>query len=162
VLAGVNTAIDMDNILRSIEGNMAMTVHSVSGGAWKMSMCAELGHSSWLADVDYWKKSCPSGSKIVDWRTNGYCYTDGKTSFYFGVSDDKQFYGGSDAIVAMGYSHEAAKTLPAWIKDSIMGKKLAWVVGLNAILQDTSTSNAVSTLLKPLLGEVHTLLYSVK
>ncbi len=73
---------------------------SLTDNNMKMTMAAKLSHANWLGDVDYWKTSCPNGAKIANWGKNAYFYTDGKTSFYFGVTDDKQFFSGSDQLMA--------------------------------------------------------------
>ena len=100
LLMGINQAVDMDNIMRSVDGDMAIVLPTLGDADLKMMMAAKLAHSKWLGDVDYWKTSCPAGAKIANWGKNSYFYTDGKTSFYFGVTDDKQFFSGSDELTA--------------------------------------------------------------
>ena len=86
-------------------GDMCVIMPNGSDKSFRMKMCAQLAHSQWLKDVDYWKQSCPPGSRIRDWNQNAFCFSDGKTSFYFGVSPDKQFYsGGSEEDALMIYS----------------------------------------------------------
>lgn len=100
LLMGINAAIDMDNIIRSVDGDMAIVMPSLGTDNMQMTMAARLSHAKWLSDIDYWKQSCPKGSTIGNWKKNAYCYSSGKTSFYFGVSDDKQFFSGNDQLSA--------------------------------------------------------------
>ena len=70
LLMGINQAIDMDNIIRSVDGDMAIVLPSLTDNNMQMTMAAKLSHAKWLGDVDYWKTSCPAGKDI-------YCLTTG-------------------------------------------------------------------------------------
>ena len=83
MLAGINAAIDMDNIIKSVDGDMAVITPKYLDDRLSMSMAAELAHAGWLSDVDYWKQSVPQGGRIIDWKENAYKYTDGQTTFCF-------------------------------------------------------------------------------
>src|SRR5574344_2815140 len=50
LLLGINAAIDMDNIIRSVNGDMAIVLPSFSDANLKMTMAAQLAHYKWLAD----------------------------------------------------------------------------------------------------------------
>ena len=70
MLTGINTAIDMDNIIKSINGDMVLIASDLSKGRLQMSMAAQLGNANWLKDVSYWKESVPQGGRIADWGKN--------------------------------------------------------------------------------------------
>lgn len=55
LLAGANTAIDMDNILRCVNGDFAISIGSYDENDMKISMVAQLANRNFLKDVDYWK-----------------------------------------------------------------------------------------------------------
>lgn len=160
LLAGINTAIDMDNILRSVDGDMAIVSPSFDTGNLQLSMGAQLAHSKWLADVDYWKKSVPQGGKISDWKQNAYYYGDGKTSFYFGVTPSLQFYAGSSADEALATLKPAASPLAAKVTDGIQGSRMVLVVNLAGLHNDKV--QAISGMLNPLFGNIHTIVYTLK
>ena len=101
LLMGINASIDMDNILRSVDGDMSIVLPTLGADHMQMMMAARLSHAKWLSDVDYWKQSCPKGSTIGNWKSNAFCYSSGKTCFYFGVTDDKQFFSGNDEVSAI-------------------------------------------------------------
>ncbi|MBO4826934.1 MAG: DUF4836 family protein [Prevotella sp.] len=158
LLTGINAAIDMDNILRSVDGDMAITV-PVFGEKFDITMAAKLAKTDFLKDVDYWKRSCPKGGRIVDTGTNRYCYTDGQTTFHFGVSADRQFFAGSTAEIAAAAIGKSAQPLPEVVRQQISGKRMAAVVSLSGI--DNEVAQSVVQLLEPLFGKLHTMVYVV-
>ena len=162
LLLGINAAIDMDNIIRSVNGDMAIVMPSFSDSNLKLTMAAQLAHAKWLDDVDYWKQSCPSGGKIADWGHNAYYYSDGKTSFYFGVTDDKQFYSGSDELLAAYSIKESNHPISADIRKEIVGQKLAMVINLSKTSSDNDAMSAVTGLLTPIFGNLSSIVYTLK
>lgn len=162
LLLGINAAIDMDNIIKSVNGDLALVMPSFSDSNLKMTMAAQLAHSNWLADVGYWKKSCPQGSSIADWGKNAYYYTDGKTSFYFGVSDDSQFYSGSDELLASYSIKPSSHPIAESIRKEIVGQKLAMVINLAKSGTDSDAMSAVTSLLAPVFGNLNSVVYILK
>ena len=162
LLAGVNTAIDMDNIIKSVDGDMCVIMPSTTDNGFRMTMCAQLANSQWLNDVSYWKQSCPRGSVIRDWGTNAYCFSDGKTSFYFGVSPDLQFYSGSNEDDArMALNHSSAPVSQSW-KQLMEGQKMVMMMNLEALTNHQESMGAVLQLLDPLFGKVHSVVYRLQ
>ena len=167
LLMGINQAVDMDNIIRSVDGDMSIIMPSLTDANMQMMMGAKLAHSKWLGDVDYWKSSCPAGAKIANWGKNSYYYTDGKTSFYFGVTDDLQFFSGSDELMAQYAVKPSNHPIDAKIQKLIVGQKLAMVVNLGKSDDGNSASkqDAISTvtgLLAPIFGNLQAVVYTLK
>lgn len=162
LLMGLNTAIDMDNIVRSIDGDLSIVLPSFGEGNWQMKMVAKLSLAHWLMDVDYWKKSCPAGTSITDCGKDAFHYTDGKTSFYFGVTEDQQFYSGNDLEGAKAALLPARRSLPVKIQQMIQGQKVAMVVNLSLTGGGKDAMGAVSSLLSPLFGDVACVVYTMK
>ena len=166
LLMGINQAVDMDNIIRSVDGDMAIVMPSLTDADMKMMMGAKLAHSKWLGDVDYWKQSCPAGAKIANWGKNSYFYTDGKTSFYFGVTDDLQFFSGSDQLLAQYAVKPSNHPIDPKIQNQVIGQKLAMVVNLgNGAGSGNTGSDALSTvtsLLSPIFGNLTSVVYTLK
>ena len=160
MLAGINAAIDMDNIIKSVDGEMAVITPSYADGHIAMSMAAELAHSKWLADIDYWKQSVPQGGKLLDWKPNAYRYTDGKTSFCFGVTADKQFFSGSNPDEAEKSIVASPNGISPMIADQVKGSKFALVANISALTG--SNASAVASMVRPIFGNVETILYKVK
>lgn len=167
LLMGINQAIDMDNIIRSVDGDMAIVMPSLTDNNMQMTMAAKLSHAKWLGDVDYWKTSCPAGAKIANWGKNAYFYTDGKTSFYFGVTDDKQFFSGSDQLMAQYAVKPSNHPIDAKIQKLIVGQKLAMVINLakSSDSDGSGKDDAISTvtgLLTPVFGNLTSVVYTLK
>ena len=53
LLAGVNTAIDLDNILRSVDGDLSVFLPVLTGEDIDVVLTAELKSTDFLKDVGY-------------------------------------------------------------------------------------------------------------
>lgn len=166
LLTGINAAIDMDNIIRSVDGDMAIVVPSFSNDRLQLSMAAQLANSKWLADVDYWKQSCPAGGRIGDWGQNRFFYQDSHTAFYFGVSEDGQFMSGSSkeaalASIAAGAGKGAAD--PS-LHQMIAGQRMVLLANLKALAGEGSSGamTQVSEMMRPFFGDVDYVVYRMK
>ncbi len=162
LLAGLNSAVDMDNIIRSVDGDMAIVSPNYSSDHLSLSMSAKLAHAKWLDDVDYWKQSCPKGGSISDWRKNAFYYRDAKTSYYFGVTSDLQYYSGSSAELADLSILPSPKAMNNDLVHFILGKKMVLVVNLKGVDDKNNPLAVVSSLIEPLFGKINTLVYSLK
>ena len=158
LLAGINSAIDMDNILRSVDGDMAVTLPSY-GEKFDITMAARLAKRDFLNDVGYWKRSCPNGGQIIDTGKDSYCYTDGQTTFHFGVSPDNQFFAGSTSEMAKSAIGKSAQPLPEAVRQKIVGQKMVTIISLSAI--DNEMAQTARRLLQPLFGDVNTIVYTL-
>ena len=78
LLAGANTAVDMDNIIRSVKGDMVFSLSDIKGD---FDFRARLGKKDFLKDIGYWKSSCPSGSSITDTGKDAYIYKNADMSY---------------------------------------------------------------------------------
>ena len=160
MLAGINTAIDMDNIIKSVDGDMSIVMSEFADDRLRMSMAAELANSNWLADVNYWKHSVPRGGRIVDWMKNAYYYTDGKTTFYFGVDENRRFFSGSSAQEALASVKTATEPIPAEIQAEVQGKRMAIVINLSS--EAGGKVGAVTSVLSSFFGRLDMIVYSLR
>ncbi len=160
LLMGVNQAIDMDNIIRSVDGEMAIITPKYGKDNISMSMSAQLANKKWIADIDYWKQSCPKGGRIENWQPQGWYYTDNKTTFYFGITEDMQFMSGSSKDEALQSVKTTKKQLPTNVQNMINGQKLVMVINMNAMTG--SKAGAVTSMLRPIFGNVKTIVYTLK
>lgn len=159
LLAGINTAIDIDNIIRCIDGDMSVAVMGYNGDKPELQMSAQLGKRDFLADVAYWKKSCPAGSRIENWEKDAYRYTDGALDFYFGVSADNQFYSGVTPEKAKSSIVPAKSPYSESVISRIKGGKLCLVLSLDAIVN--GQADVIRPFIKPLFGDVSTVFVTV-
>lgn len=156
LLAGINTAIDMDNIIKSIDGDMAIAINGYGKEMPDIQMAAQLGKRDFLSDVGYWKESCPAGSKIADWEKDSYHYTGNSVNYYFGVSEDNQFYSGSTADKAKASITASPTPYSTAIQDGVKGKRICVVVSLRTLLGGNSQAEIIKTFLYPLFGNIET------
>ena len=159
ILTGANMAIDMDNIIKSIDGDVAVMSRGLSPATAGLTMLATLKGKDFLGDVGYWKQSCPPGGKITDKGEDAYCYTDGDTAYYFGVTPDMQFYLRNTENAAESLSNGADKRIPADVVSSAKGARLALVLNVDALL---GGGDAGGRFAKSLFGGTKTVLYIMK
>ncbi len=159
MLAGINTAIDMDNIIKSVDGDLTLVTSSLGNNNLHMMMAARLSGAPWLADIDYWKKSVPVGGHIGDWGKNCYYYSGNGTTYFFGVTPDMQYMSGASPEEAKHSITTSPKPLPSDLQDIIKGKKFAMVVNFKAL--DNSKAAAVTSLLMPMFGNINTIVYTM-
>ena len=162
LLMGINASIDMDNIFRSVDGDMSIVLPTLGADHMQMMMAARLSHAKWLSDVDYWKQSCPKGSTIGNWKSNAFCYSSGKTCFYFGVTDDKQFFSGNDEVSAESSIRPSSHPISKRVQNMIRGEKMVMVINLEKSGGGGSAMQAVTGLLSPLFGQLTAVVYTLK
>ena len=162
LLVGINASIDMDNILRSVDGDMSIVLPTLGADHMQMMMAARLSHAKWLSDVDYWKQSCPKGSTIGNWKSNAFCYSSGKTCFYFGVTDDKQFFSGNDEVSAESSIRPSSHPISKRVQNMIRGEKMVMVINLEKSGGGGSAMQAVTGLLSSLFGQLTAVVYTLK
>lgn len=162
LLMGINASIDMDNILRSVDGDLSIVLPALGADHMQMMMAARLSHAKWLSDVDYWKQSCPKGSTIGNWKSNAFCYSSGKTCFYFGVTDDKQFFSGNDEVSAESSIRPSSHPISKRVQNMIRGEKMVMVINLEKSGGGGSAMQAVTGLLSPLFGQLTAVVYTLK
>lgn len=158
MLSGINTAIDMNSIIRSVDGDMSIVFPSLGQQSFQVLMAAKLKNADWLADVDYWRQSVPAGGQIGEWGRDCFYYRDSKTCYYFGVTDDWQYMSGVSEQSARQSIKAAATPVSPVVQQKLKGQRMALVANLS--LMDGGTG--VTSFLKPLFGNVSTLVYTLK
>ena len=160
LLTGINSAIDMDNIIKGVNGDMTIIAPSLGSDNFQMTMAAQLKNADWLGDVDYWKQSVPQGGHIGDWGRDCYYYTDSKTTYFFGVTQDWQYMSGSSKEEALQSIKAAADPIDATLQQDIKGQKLVLVINLAAV--KGSKAQAVTGMLAPLFGKLNAIVYTLQ
>ncbi|MCD8291423.1 MAG: DUF4836 family protein [Prevotella sp.] len=155
LLAGMNSVIDMDNIIKSVDGDLSVVIPELSQNSANLRLAAQLANKDFLNDVDYWKESCPNGSRIGDWGKDCYFYTDGNISYYFGVSDDMQYFSGGSPDDALQSINKVPNALPEELQKRIIGQRMCIVFNIGSL-------GMVSDFIQPLFGDISTVVYSIK
>lgn len=70
----------------------------------------QIENADWLADVDYWKQSVPSGGQIGEWGANAITIATVNVVL-FGVTNDWQYMSGVSEQVALQSIHAAANPI---------------------------------------------------
>lgn len=162
LLAGMNTAIDMDNILRCVDGEMVFGIDAFSDKNISMSMAAQLAKTDFLKDVDYWKKSCQPGSSITDCGKNSFVFKSDDAQFWLGASATREFYGSSKQEIANSILKPAKRQLPSEVRKDIVGKRFCMVANVGQMIEENKDLSLITDLLKPLFGNVNYIVYSIK
>lgn len=162
LLAGINQALDIDMMLKSIQGDLLITVPSMKGDKMDFQLLGEATNKNWMDDVAYWKTSCPKGAKINDWVKDGYHLTGSDWNTYFGVSPSNLLYICSSPEAAQQAGQPVSQPLAADIRQQMVGKRMVAVVDMEALAGQKTGLQTVRALLKPLFGDVKAIVYSIK
>ena len=170
-LASANAAIDMNNIIKSIDGDVAMLYFGdLMFSDSRFLLLSELAHSQWVTDVSYWKTSTPKCGEIKDLGKDTYCYTDGQSQYYFGLvggtkdgqklATSQQFFCGNTPNAATSPFELFGEPIPQAVIEKIKGNRLAVVVNLE------KSGGILAMMLKekfqPLFGDFITVVYLVE
>ena len=153
LLAGVNTAIDMDNILRSIDGDLSLIVPSRSDQKTEAVVTAQLKSSDFLKDIGYWKQSCPAGTRIEEVGSQQYLFTDGSMSLYFGVSDHQFYASSTPENCQLGLRADA--TSPNEAINRLEGQRMGLLVNLRPLLSHPLYDSMLQSITQLLFGDAH-------
>lgn len=154
LLNGINTAVDMDNILRCLNGDLMIAYTDNN----HIDMHAELASTKFLEDIDYWKESCPSNTSITDIGKNTYLFQNAQQHFLFGVNKDKEFFGELRLASTPYIKQESTPTDN--ILNVIKDKRFCMLLNLEEF--DKEVSETISQILHPLFGNIQYICYSLK
>lgn len=160
LLVGMNTAIDFDNIVRSIDGDFVIASSGMFSGSIDMTMFAKVANPSWTADVDYWKQSCPAGSRITGTNT-AWNYSSSSANFKFGLSSDT-FYAVSDREFKPSAIGPRPDAISRDIQNLIKGSRMAMILNLSAMSSNGIIPQNFDGILKSIIGDVKAVVYVMK
>lgn len=144
MLAGINQAIDLTAILRGVSGDLLLAARDVRRDLPTLSLAAELGDTSFLKDVGYWKQSLPKGFTLTDWRPQAYRLRSKDTDLWLGVAAGTrpEFYSGSTPAAALGQLAKAGTAAAEPWQRGVTGHRLAVVVSLAALFPESAAQRA--------------------
>lgn len=159
LLVGMNTAIDFDNVIRSVNGDMLIASAGFSG-TLSLNMRADISRNpAWVKDVEYWRQSCPAGATITANGDNAWVYSSGATKLYFGIHDGAQFYCTTKMPEPIGTS--CGSLIDADAAMEIGQSRFALVVNPSAftggMLSDSGANHFATA-----LGKLKTIIYVMK
>lgn len=155
VLMGLNTAVDFDNIMRSVDGDLAF-MFSFSGMSQDniaMTMLASVDNPVWTADVDYWKQSCQPGCSITG--SNGsWVYRGGEASFSFGLQGDVFYAISGQAPASIQQLLKPSQPIYGEVSRMIAGNRMAMVLNLKPLAANSAAAGGMLDMLKPIIDNV--------
>ena len=161
LLVGINTAIDFDNITRSVDGNLFFMSSGMLSSNLDMTMLAKTNKPSWIGDVDYWKQSCPSGSSITGaapaWR-----YSGKDANFTFGLVGN-MFYLTTDASMPQAALDNKPAVISNDIQTIIKGNRMVMLLNLQGLTSDGGLlPQGLDKFMKAILGNAKAIVYTMK
>lgn len=163
LLMGINTAIDMDAILKSVDGDMAIILPDFTDKDVQLMWGADLKDRTFVRQVEYWKKSCKPGTSLVDTGKDSWHYS-GDADFYFGATANDVFYLASKPeYIPIMTTGRQPESLRSHVIRMLQGQRMAAVISFGAMGKENQPIvNTFASLLKPLFGDVSTIVYRLK
>lgn len=168
MMLGINTAIDFDKMISSVDGDMVVMVPNfTSEKKLSASFIAEAKNSDWIKDVDYWKKSCPVGTVISSVATGSlpqYTMIGPSVNASFGMAASNTLYisVNNGAKSAAAVTLAPAKALSPDVAAMVKGKRMCVVASLDELMRQKKELSVVTDMLRPLFGNVNTLVYTLE
>lgn len=153
VLMGLNTAVDFDNIMRSVDGDLAFMFSGMSQDNIAMTMLARVDNPVWTADVDYWKQSCQPGCSITG-SDGSWVYRGGDTSFSFGLQDDVFYAISGQAPASIQQLLKPSQPIYGEVSRMIAGNRMAMVLNLKPLAANSAAAGGMLDMLKPIIDNV--------
>lgn len=164
LLAGLNTVVDFDKIMRSTNGDFLFCADGTSANP-RFSMVSELANQDWVADVDYWKESCSGGSTISGNRAIGWKYSSDNMSFDFGSNDKGWFYASSDAgfVGNVRGSQPLLNSASRHLQSLVVGNRMVMIVNLTALVGEVGKGDddkdGIANVLSDITGGIDAIVY---
>lgn len=162
MLVGLNTALDIDMILKSVDGDIMMTIPSAKGKNFDFQLLANVRNTDWLNDVDYWKKTTPSGCEIQDRGSREFFYSGADWKMYFGINKQNKLYIGTIEQLAKTAGQPSGERLPDCIRTGVVGKRACVIVSLDALTKQSPDLQPVKEILSSIFGNINVVVYSMK
>lgn len=142
-LLGLNMGIDADLMIRSVKGEMALTLDAPKPtGKQDYLLTARLAKQDFLKEADYWKKSAADNPSLTfrDFGKNRFYIATEGLSTYFGVKGET-LYVSSDGESIEDICSVKTETLSAWGKEIRESRFFLWF-NLNLLRQQLMTQNS--------------------
>lgn len=162
LLAGLNSIVDADMMIKSINGDVAVAVSGISGDKMSYTMASQLQSAAFLNDVGYWKQSLPSDAKLTDNGPSGYHLSNDSWNLFFGVKGGNMLYVSTDNSLIPAIGQPAATPLSADVMNNIKGKRFCIIMNIETMTADKPAVKTVMNMLKPIFGDFKSIIYSIK
>ena len=100
-----------------------------------------------MQDVDYWKKSCPAGTKIESCGRDSYRLKGTDFDTCFGVKDGKLLYVAPSTESVANIGSKASHPLSPAVVEQVKGSRFAAVLSLSSATRQKPELSVVSSFL---------------
>ena len=161
LLAGINQAIDLNAIIKSLNGDFML--YTMPSSQTAIHIAGALRDKGFLQDISYWRSSLPEGYSLVP--TSGspdeYLLRSPHSDLCFGVSTEPQlqFYAGPTVSTSRQSLVASSTPLPSNIMKFIEGKKIAFVSDISSLMPGRDDATTISL---PARLNLRRIVYTVK
>lgn len=162
LLFGMNTALDIDKMLRSVKGDLLLQIIDIKETP-VFSLLAEQTSQDWIKDVGYWKRSCPAGTTISDGSSpNVFRLQSKEWNVNFGIDSFRRlFVNNTSATDEEGL--DAKQTgIGEDMHKVVVGKRLAMVADIDRLFASMPILGSSAPLMKALLGGNEKIVYTIE
>lgn len=162
MLLGLNTAIDFDSMLKSVDGGLLLTIPEMGGDKWPYQMVADTKDSRWLQDVDYWMKSCPKGTVIVQDKTvsNAYQLKGSEQNLFFGMQGNLLYMASNETLANVANGVPSA-AMPSIVRQQLADSRLAVIINMSKLAEDNKDIKTAKDILGTMLGNISYMVYKM-
>lgn len=164
VLVGLNTAIDFDAIMRSVNGGMIVKSGGFEADALSLSMLADMpDNAPWLKDVDYWRESVQKGCSIKDMADKSWMYVSGNTRLGFGIREGEFFASTSENDWHTTIQNGERKCeFTKKMTDELSDARLVIFVGTSGITSLSQSAGELGGIATAILGDAKGIVYVMR
>ncbi|MGN0282060.1 MAG: DUF4836 family protein [Prevotella sp.] len=156
LLFGMNTSMDIDKMLKSIDGQIIVG-YDEGNDESNFSLMAEISNADWIQDIGYWKRSSPQGTMIDNIDSTNFRICGGATNVYFGVNGNgKVMYITSDEEVAKDCIKPVKECIDDELKSMATGKLIAIFLNLGSFANSIG-GNEMFNAVNAFIGGIDTL-----
>lgn len=158
MLAGLNTLIDADKMIKSINGDVIIRYNPGADGKEKSAdyyqLKAHLCGNDFMKDVGYWQKSLPAGASLR--------LIPGTTAYRLHGDEMGLDFSATPTRLIMTSDISQPETGKARLKPTIDAKGHRFIIYINPDASKSPTVSAIMSVLSPVLGNIGGIVYTVK
>ena len=163
---GMNTSLDMDKLIRSVDGNILLSLQSWQGEHSQFVVLAEQKQPDWTQDIDYWMQSAPPGTAIRRIPSASpypqLSVNSGSWQLRLGISEDSLLYLATSDSLLQSVLQQTNRPLPAPVAAQVAHSRFCGVLGLEALAKQNSELKGMVAFLRSLLGKTDYIVYSIE
>lgn len=163
LLVGLNTTLDVNKMLDGVDGDILVKATIDDKGNVAPTLLADAINDDWIADVDYWKRSCPMGTTISNGTSpNNFHFASADYQIDFGLTNGKKtLYFAPSANHNDNLLSPTQQGLPKELRTAMQSNRLCALVNIKVVLEAYG-GDLATKMAEPILGDINTILIGVK